>query len=150
MSARPKQAYLRTKTFLRDHGKCVQCGLDTVRLIDRMALKRVKPTWLPAGFDAQNTTPDEWRRLAVQYVLELWGYPRAVKLSLWTCDHRVPLASGGSDELHNCQTLCLRCDRIKTTRFDIPRIAKTRRKREKADKHRAKMAAKYPFKEQTK
>src|SRR4051812_8459592 len=32
------------------------------------------------------------------------------------CDHIIPKAAGGSDDLTNCQTICVRCHAAKTVR----------------------------------
>lgn len=136
---RPLQAWLRTETWKRDKGVCANCGLDTVKLIAKLEKKRVKPTWLVPGKEGRNH-----RLNAVRYMLELWGAPRTHK-SLWICDHRVPLALGGCDALHNTTTLCYRCNKRKTTLYDVPRIAKSKRTRKKFQKHDEKMKAKFPF-----
>jgi 5-methylcytosine-specific restriction endonuclease McrA len=136
--ARPLQALLRSQTWERDKGVCSACKLDTVKLLDKLEKKRVKPTWLTPGLEGHNH-----RLNAVRYILELWGMTRSHR-TLWICDHRVPLAIGGSDALHNCRTLCLRCDKRKTTLHDIPLIAKVRRKSKKFQKHSEVMASKFP------
>ena len=45
----------------------------------------------------------------------------------WDIDHILPLALGGTNEPDNLQVLCRPCHRAKTTRSDVPRIAKTKR-----------------------
>lgn len=142
MSRKP---YLRARVLERDHGKCAECGLDTVALLEKLARKQVKPTWLPKDFDPAKVTPLGWKFLALEYTLELWGMVKGSRKSLWDADHRIALAIGGEDELHNLVTLCLRCHKRKTTFHDVPRIAKSRRQRKKFDAHREKMAAKFPF-----
>lgn len=47
-------------------------------------------------------------------------------------DHKLPLALGGASDLLNCQVLCQKCHRIKTSNGDVPRIAKTKRTKRKA------------------
>lgn len=47
-------------------------------------------------------------------------------------DHRIPDALGGEPELSNCQVLCSKCHRLKTSGEDVPRIAKTKRTKRKA------------------
>lgn len=42
-------------------------------------------------------------------------------------DHMVPAAIGGSAELANCAVLCRTCHSLKTTKTDVPQIAKTKR-----------------------
>lgn len=45
----------------------------------------------------------------------------------WEIDHIVPLALGGADTDDNLQVLCSPCHSEKTTRRDVPAIAKTER-----------------------
>jgi 5-methylcytosine-specific restriction endonuclease McrA len=45
----------------------------------------------------------------------------------WDIDHILPIALGGTNEPKNLQILCKTCHRSKTSHFDIPRIAKTKR-----------------------
>ena len=45
----------------------------------------------------------------------------------WDIDHILPLALGGTNDSENLQVLCRPCHRIKTSKADIPRIAKTKR-----------------------
>lgn len=43
-------------------------------------------------------------------------------------DHRVPDAMGGDNSADNCQVLCKACHGAKTTKEDVPRIAKAKRR----------------------
>ena len=45
----------------------------------------------------------------------------------WDIDHILPLAMGGTNAPENLQILCRSCHRTKTTHYDVPRIAKTKR-----------------------
>jgi len=52
-------------------------------------------------------------------------------------DHIVAAWLGGSADLENCAVLCTHCHSLKTTKLDVPGIAKTKRilaKRIKADR----------------
>jgi 5-methylcytosine-specific restriction enzyme A len=42
-------------------------------------------------------------------------------------DHAIPCELGGDNDLRNCVVLCRSCHRAKTSRDDIPRIAKAKR-----------------------
>ena len=42
-------------------------------------------------------------------------------------DHIVPDAIGGGDDLGNCRVLCIPCHGVKTTKTDIPAIARVKR-----------------------
>jgi 5-methylcytosine-specific restriction protein A len=46
-------------------------------------------------------------------------------------DHEIPDALGGEPTLENCVVLCIACHREKTSRNDIPAIAKTKRIRDR-------------------
>lgn len=77
-------------------------------------------------------------------------FPAPVKLLAWDCcgghceqclarivgrpeyDHILPDALGGEPVLANCQVLCSKCHRLKTSGEDVPRIAKTKRTKRKA------------------
>lgn len=41
-------------------------------------------------------------------------------------DHVIPDALGGEATLENCEVLCLPCHKAKTTKGDVPRIAKAK------------------------
>lgn len=42
-------------------------------------------------------------------------------------DHGIPLALGGQSDLDNCRCLCKSCHLAKTTKMDVPTIAKAKR-----------------------
>lgn len=91
---RSQPAYLREQVFLRDHGVCAICGVDT------MAAARAL-----AGSRGPN-------RVAL---LRHWGLKSRSRKSLWDADHLVPVAEGGGEcDLENIRSLCLRCHRVAT------------------------------------
>lgn len=45
-------------------------------------------------------------------------------------DHDLPDWLGGEPTLENCRVLCLTCHKLKTTKQDVPQIAKTKRQRD--------------------
>lgn len=49
----------------------------------------------------------------------------------WDIDHIIPLAIGGPDTTDNMQILCRPCHGVKTTKRDVPAIAKVERMRAK-------------------
>lgn len=55
----------------------------------------------------------------------LWQKPRHF-------DHVIPCGIGGTNELSNCQCLCVVCHGAKTAKIDVPIIAKAKRI---SDKH---------------
>lgn len=42
-------------------------------------------------------------------------------------DHEIPAALGGSNDLENCKVACEACHGVKTTKRDVPQIAKAKR-----------------------
>mgnify|MGYP001283912999 CR=1 FL=1 len=46
-------------------------------------------------------------------------------------DHQIPDALGGEPTLDNCVVRCSACHAVKTTKEDVPRIAKAVRQRQK-------------------
>ncbi|URQ76203.1 MAG: HNH endonuclease [Candidatus Ochrobactrum gambitense] len=47
-------------------------------------------------------------------------------------DHYLACSNGGDNSLENCISACPRCHRFKTSQFDTPRAAKTKRQSDKA------------------
>ena len=54
-------------------------------------------------------------------------------------DHVLARSNGGDGSLENCLAVCVRCHKHKTTQFDTPRAAKTKRQ---SDKHTGVVKAK--------
>lgn len=48
-------------------------------------------------------------------------------------DHIVRAADGGDNSLSNCAAVCIPCHRTKTSKFDVPQAAKTKRMSDKAN-----------------
>jgi 5-methylcytosine-specific restriction endonuclease McrA len=57
-------------------------------------------------------------------------------------DHILACSNGGDNSLGNCAAVCKKCHAFKTTKFDTPRAAKTKRMR---DKHLGIKNAKYKW-----
>lgn len=115
---------LRDQVLKRDKGICAKCGTDTELLIQ-------------TAMHEDGCTRQE----AIKALGEYWGFGWSVK-TLWICDHKHPKALGGADEADQCQALCLLCNREKTSKQDLPAIAKMRRKRAKHERHKAAMRRK--------
>lgn len=91
---RTDSSYLREQTFARDRGVCAICHEDTQAAWN--ALRRSR-----GG-----------HRLRL---LREWGLTAFSRKSLWDADHIVPVVEGGgSCDLSNIRTLCLRCHREAT------------------------------------
>lgn len=43
-------------------------------------------------------------------------------------DHEIPDQLGGEATLENCKVLCFACHKVKTTKHDVPNIAKAKRR----------------------
>ena len=91
---RSDPGYLRQQVFLRDHGVCALCGIDTCA----------------AYFDLKRARGTRRRSLLAQ-----WGLNRLSRKTLWDADHIQPVAEGGGEcDLSNIRTLCLICHRRET------------------------------------
>jgi 5-methylcytosine-specific restriction endonuclease McrA len=93
----------------RDHGICALCGIDTLMLHEAISYVGAKfaafaPSW--------GHPPEFWQfRRAIGKRASRW--PR----SLWDADHILPLSEGGTDELGNLRTLCLKCHAAETRKL---------------------------------
>jgi 5-methylcytosine-specific restriction protein A len=95
---RTDPGYLRDQVFVRDHGICAVCGVDSIAAYN--ALKRARGPARIAG-------------------LRLYGMKSiTTRRSLWDADHIRPVAEGGGQcDLDNLRTLCLLCHREATARL---------------------------------
>lgn len=100
---RSDPSYLREKTLERDRGICDVCRVDTLAVWKE--LRRSRGT----------------HRLRL---LREWGLTSFSRRSLWDADHIVPVVEGGgSCDLSNIRTLCLRCHREATAELRARRAA---------------------------
>ena len=96
---RTDPGYLRERTFNRDRGLCAKCGVDTVAAFAEIKRKR---------------------GTARLRLLREWGLTRLSRKTLWDADHIVPVAEGGGTcDLANIRTLCLRCHREATAELRL-------------------------------
>lgn len=77
--------------FERDGGVCALCGLDAHAL------------WMATPWEGRASLKKEWRA--------------GRRDQLWEADHIVPRSLGGTHDLDNLRTLCLRCHRAETARL---------------------------------
>ena len=113
---------LRLKVFKRDNFKCVRCGF-------------IAPTTKKEGYRG---TEEELKRLYTVYFDVCKFYYKGKGKNKYLCaevydasyligDHIIPIALGGSEwEMSNIQTLCKKCNKIKTAQ-DSTDIAKQRK-----------------------
>jgi len=97
---RTDPAYLREQVFLRDHGVCALCRVDTE------ALRKDKRK---LDYAARRKFEKDW----------------GDRRYLWDADHVVPVVEGGGEcDLSNMRTLCLKCHR------EVTAALRKRRRRE--------------------
>lgn len=101
---RSQPAYLREQVFLRDHGICAHCAVDTLAAARQLRYSR-------------GASRAEY--------LRYWGLRTRSRKSLWDADHILPVSEGGGQcDLANLQTLCVRCHRAATAALrNRPRTA---------------------------
>jgi len=86
---RTDPGYLRDQVFVRDHGVCALCGVDTE------ALRKDKRK---LDYRARRQFEKDW----------------GGRRHLWDADHILPVAAGGGEcDLSNMRTLCLKCHRTR-------------------------------------
>lgn len=59
------------------------------------------------------------------------GCPALLYAGKFHYDHIIPAALGGAPTIDNCQVLCTACHGTKTSKSDVPRIAKAVRQHQK-------------------
>lgn len=79
----------------------------------------------------------ERSQMRCEAVGSLYGLNKSQRCSTPLCngvefDHELAASNGGDNSLENCVSVCPHCHRYKTTKFDIPRAAKTVRLSDKA------------------
>lgn len=98
---RSNGGYAREQVFVRDRGVCKSCGLDTEEL--KQMMYRVR----------NELGEDPYLKLVGKY--KQMGYKFDLERHFWEADHIRPVDwGGGSCDLSNLQTLCLRCHKNKT------------------------------------
>lgn len=104
---------LREKVLKRDNYTCVECG-DKRKEVEIMTKHR-------RCINLERV----YKRLDKKFEYE-WVERKEVRNNL-IADHIIPIALGGSEwDMKNIQTLCLKCNKIKTKK-DMKDIAKQRR-----------------------
>jgi 5-methylcytosine-specific restriction endonuclease McrA len=103
------QAQLRRKVFARDQGVCDACGLDTLKV--KRVLKKLH-------LRAQKRQHQwKFRQMAWRIAENMAHRGFVIAKHMWEADHTVPKAIGGTDDLDNLRTLCIRCHRVETKRL---------------------------------
>lgn len=103
---------LREKVLKRDNYTCVKCG-DKRKEVELISKQKKIKNW------------DKWISGREKAIYEISDYP--YNASNFIADHIEPIALGGDEwDINNIQTLCQKCNKIKT-REDAKKIAKQRR-----------------------
>ncbi len=115
-------AHARELVFDRDKGVCAICRCDTLRLeqwikslptTGRLDLPHGHRDRFVTGYSGAWLGRHRWR--AVTLLGRLWRVSLRGRMTYWDADHRVPVAEGGgSCDLDNLRTLCLRCHKHET------------------------------------
>lgn len=107
---RSNPAYAREQVWLRDHGICTLCHLDTEKLIHDLRLA-TRGFFGPDRFYAEEM-------YFQQLGLEPINFLKSRRQTLWEMDHIVPVSAGGGEcGLEGLRTLCLWCHRKKTAEY---------------------------------
>jgi len=106
IATRKREAYDRTALFERDRGVCANCGTD----MDAVKKRYREADWLDKQILAQD------HGIPVSRQNGDW----------WDGDHTVPVVEGGSSDLSNLRTLCLKCHRAESDKL-VARKAKALR-----------------------
>lgn len=96
--------YARRKVFERDRGVCQLCGLDTEAVVAEKT----------ASHMTEGVTAGHAKKLAIQAVLIVWGYPNMKRRMLWDMDHTHPVVLGGTNDMANLRSLCIPCHKMQT------------------------------------
>lgn len=98
-------SHARGRVFERDKGICALCGCDT-NFLKRMV-------WILRRRDDAE---------AMWLIKAAWGLERRpcgvwVVPNGWEADHTIPLVMGGTHDLSNYRTLCIKCHRQETAKL---------------------------------
>ncbi len=102
------QGTLRAQVLERDHGVCVLCKVDCLKL--RASLDELKAKALGDAPDKPSRARDAHEVRVLSLVQH--GFPRSIleeKGSLWAADHIEPRVLGGPTNIRNARTVCLAC-----------------------------------------
>lgn len=100
---RSSGSYLRECVYLRDHGICAICGLDTKELAK--TLSRMSPDDPARDILMKQNNIHKTRKIKL----------RKCGGGLWDADHIVQVQDGGGEcGLENIRTLCIQCHKLIT------------------------------------
>lgn len=103
----------RERALKRDNYTCVKCGDDRKEVVVEVKSKSIT--------NLEDCTKPNWKPEYKNFIR------KDVRTNL-IGDHIIPIALGGEEfDLNNVQTLCLTCNKIKTSK-DLKNIAKQRRR----------------------
>lgn len=124
---RKRKGIDRAAVFARDLGACAICGVPTVRIMAGIA-SLSSSTWRMSNggrivYGRRDKHTDalqagamlgRHRMRALVLLGRLWGVVLGIGAPLWEADHILPLSEGGSDDLENIRTLCLKCHKLES------------------------------------
>ena len=98
----------RAAVFDRDHGVCSICGLDTERIRRIVETIRERTQW--DRYSKAIELVRAWCRRAIRCTDAYSNdVARCWLNTLWEVDHTKPVAEGGSNDMSNLRTACLKC-----------------------------------------
>jgi 5-methylcytosine-specific restriction protein A len=118
-AARHSPTLMRQRVFLRDHGVCALCGIDTevLRTVLQAEWQRVKLARTPLERRERSDFRKRYR----------WYFSRQ---SCWDADHIIPVVEGGGEcTLENIRTLCVPCHQMVTRQLAKRRASHRRQQK---------------------
>jgi len=122
MSEFTNWASLRIKSLKRDNYTCVKCGDKREEIEVKIKRRKVVNLQEMLNLKAENILNKD-KEIKFKYEIKEYVEMRGN----FVVDHIEPIALGGDEwDINNLQTLCLKCNKIKTSQ-DQTKIAKQRR-----------------------
>lgn len=116
MARRGNSKALRELALERDNGICAKCGVDSLKLYRILSAAEGVAYW-----DDARLHPNRPHFILLKDLVQKLGY--GLVQTLWQADHIIEVRHGGSHEMDNIQTLCIKCHKLKT-RFNYRKPGK--------------------------
>lgn len=110
-------SYARAKVYDRDKGVCALCGFDTARTnrLLRSTHRAARRMFGLDDYDARELVRPYHDAICAAVFGCAGGFGSPLYTpNLWEADHRIPLVEGGSNDLSNYRTLCVKCHKSET------------------------------------